>query len=182
MGGTSIPTTFLRQSESGGRRRASSGQMAAKAVRCRRSDDEGSVDRQRRRADRGGRVPCVLVTGASGRGRVACDPRGAAGDRRRGRWSVPFRVDRQRRRAGRARGRRNDNRGGRRRSTSPGSAATSRPGRTRCARTWRQLPAEPSGGHWEFTSVECDGATVEVDAPTRPRRSRSSQAPRRPAS
>ena len=28
-----------------------------------------------------------------------------------------------------------------------------------------QLPAEPSGGRWEFTSIECDGATVEVDAP-----------------
>ena len=29
-----------------------------------------------------------------------------------------------------------------------------------------QLPAEPAGGHWEFTGVECDGATATVDAPT----------------
>jgi uncharacterized repeat protein (TIGR01451 family) len=29
-----------------------------------------------------------------------------------------------------------------------------------------QLPAEPSGGHWEFTGVECEGAPATVDAPT----------------
>ena len=29
-----------------------------------------------------------------------------------------------------------------------------------------QLPAEPAGGHWEFTGVECDGAPVSVDAST----------------
>jgi hypothetical protein len=29
-----------------------------------------------------------------------------------------------------------------------------------------QLPAEPAGGSWEFTGVECDGAPVTVDAAT----------------
>ena len=30
-----------------------------------------------------------------------------------------------------------------------------------------QLPTEPSEGHWEFSGVECDGATVEVDSAER---------------
>ena len=28
-----------------------------------------------------------------------------------------------------------------------------------------KLPTDPTGGHWEFTGVECDGAPVTVDAP-----------------
>ena len=52
------------------------------------------------------------------------------------------------------------------RSTSRVSAATSRAGTYTLRQDLAQLPAEPAGGHWEFTGVECDGATATVDAST----------------
>ncbi len=52
------------------------------------------------------------------------------------------------------------------RSSSRVSAATSRRGTYTMRQDLAQLPAEPAGGHWEFTGVECDGATATVDAPT----------------
>ena len=46
-----------------------------------------------------------------------------------------------------------------------GLVGTLAPGTYTLRQDLAQLPADPTGGHWEFTGVECDGAPVTVDAP-----------------
>ena len=46
-----------------------------------------------------------------------------------------------------------------------GLVGTIAPGTYTLRQDLAQLPADPTGGHWEFTGVECAGAPVTVDAP-----------------
>ena len=129
-------------------------------------DANASVACDRRRSARGRDVAPLSSLPALGE---SLDSNGSLAVRQvtAGAVGGPFAVRAHRWRRGAARRTRRRDDGRRQRlSRRCGSRRRPRAGAVHGASGSGAVAAEPVGGYWEFTGVECDGATATVDAPT----------------